>query len=194
MGNLPTNKTTRPVLERMAEVEAAVENFTQVFDSTFLQTRDHIALIMQTLEGIIGVAKKTTPTFDVEVDEFMKTKRQERLQKKADSEKAQLDVMLKNGDVKVSEVVGENSLLVGRLFDPSGNLNGAGREQALFASFSPDAQTALLGKGVGFTFESSNKHKFELLEIYDAVPKTPQPAPAVTATTTETKTETSVQA
>lgn len=193
MGNLPTTKTTKPVLERMSEVEGTVENLSQVFDSTFLQTRDHIALIMQTLEAIMGVQKKTNPTFDTEVDEFMKNKRQERLQKKAESEKAQLDALLKNGDVKVANVVSKNSLLVGRLFDPSGNLNGAGREQAIFGSFSPDAQTALLGQGVGFTFESGNKHKFELLEIYEPVPKAPQPAPPV-ATTTSTETVTTVEA
>jgi hypothetical protein len=179
MGNLPTQQ--KPVLERLAIVERASEDLYQILDSSFGQMRDHVSLIMQTIEGVMGVMKVVDPEFDTKVDTFIKNKKQERMQAKADREKQQVQMLLENNEIAPADTVVQDSVLVGRLFDPSGAVLNAGREQAPFAGFAPDAQQALLGKGIGFMYEAPNKSRFELLEIYNPVPKPAAVTPVVPA-------------
>jgi hypothetical protein len=174
MANVPTSQQ-RPVLERLSTIEKGQQDLYQTLDAIFSQTRNNTTLVMQTLEGIMGVLKQNDAAFDTKVDDFMKVKRQERVQAKADREKQEIEMLVKNNELKPVDVVGQDSVVVGRMFEPTGEVVGAGRDQAPFGGFAPDAQKAMLGQGVGFMYEAPNKSKFEVLEIYDSVPKAEVP-------------------
>src|SRR5277367_3300082 len=183
MSNLPTKNTPKPILERLDNLDRAMENVYGALDTTVTQTRDHIGLIMQTLEAMMIVVKADLlKDFDAKVDVAMKQKKEERLNKKADNEKQQLEFLVTNNEIKAVDVISPNSVIVGRMFDPNGAVAGVGREQATFTGFAPEAQAELLGKGVGFVYESKSKHRYEVLEVYDPVPKSTQPAAAAPVT------------
>ncbi|HVT63203.1 MAG TPA: hypothetical protein VHD33_06950, partial [Legionellaceae bacterium] len=105
--------------------------------------------------------------------------------KKAKIEKAEansaamkdaLEKQLAEGGVKVSEVVGELSIIVGSEVDKDGNQIPPARAQVLFAQLTPELAALMLGKKVGDVVETPVGSKFTISELYDMV--LPDPANA----------------
>lgn len=164
---------TLTVLERLEAVEQTSNAVRGDLDTLFEQFRGSMQQEMEIVQSVIEVLKTADPEFTNKVQAVIDTNKKAREQARADQEKKQLDQLVEAGVYKASDTITENSVLVGRVFDPEGNVRGVGRVQLNFSNLDKAVQPAFLGQSVGYAYEAPTKEKLEVLEIYD-----PAPAPA----------------
>ena len=155
------------VLQRLDNHQSALEVVKQNVDDLFHSFRNSTQTTMELLEAVVIHLGEGT---EEKIKEIIKSKRLERALARAEQEKQQVEQLLKGGVLKVAEVVGEKSLMIGRVFDKDDSVVGAGRTQLEFPLLPDELKKAFLGQGVGFVYTApSGIEKLELLEVYDRV-------------------------
>ena len=163
------------VLQRLDNHEKSLHAVQQNVDNAFSTLRSSVQSAMELLEAVVH----TIEGGPAKVEEVLKSKRMERAVEKAEQEKKQIETLVAQGVLKISEAITSMSLLVGRIFDKDGNVTGAGRNQVEFSALNPEIKEKFLGQGPGFVFTTDAGEKFEVLEVYEINP--PQNAVAPTA-------------
>ena len=168
------NETKKPLsaLQRVEKLEMSMELMQGSIDGLLPQFRSAFMTLTETMEGMMEVLKESTADFDKLVQAKVDARRQARMLAKVEQEKNQIEQMVQARMLYTVTTVGENSLIVAKLFRDGVEVP-PGRIQFEVARL-PDAQKApLLGKGVLDTVELGNE-KLEVLEIYD-INLTPNP-------------------
>ena len=165
-------------MQRLDIVERVVQEKSEAIDGLTAQVRQSFQSSLELLEGLIEVLKDTTPDVEKQLQTKIETKRLTRALAKAEQEKKQIEQMVSNNVLRLTDRVVANSLMVARIFAADGTVDGAGRTTLEFNRLNKTTQEALLGKEVGFLHETESKEKLEVLEIYELVPSTPtEPQP-----------------
>lgn len=160
-------KKTKDALSRIQALEESIPQIIQGVNGAFGRMGAQVNHLQEVLDAIGEVVGEDA------VQNALSDMRLRRAVKEAEEQKAAVDASLKNGDLKVVEVIGEKSLVVGVENDKDGKAIGAGRVQFYFTTARPEFQEKLLGKGVGTTLDLPTGGKFVAQEIYDSVEKAP---------------------
>lgn len=154
-------KKTSNALERLDQVERTVNNIGAATNNNINQ-----------LGGITEVLDAVVQTLGAEtIQKIMTDNRTAKAEAQSAQEKAALDELVKNGDVKATEKVSERSIVVGREINPDGTVRVPGRAQVAFARIDPAFQKAFLDQAAGFSLDLPNGGKFEVQEVYEVVEK-----------------------
>lgn len=145
------------------ETNAKFQKLAGWIDNTF-QKKDEILDALITILGTEAVFNQ------------IKKAKIEKAEANSAAMKDALEKQLAEGGVKVSEVVGELSIIVGSEVDKDGNQIPPARAQVLFAQLTPELAALMLGKKVGDVVETPVGSKFTISELYDMV--LPDPANA----------------
>ncbi len=158
------------VLERVNNLEKAL-SLTQ-------NNNDEVSnSLRQSMQGALELLDALTYCVDggaAKVEATLKARRAERAAQRVEQEKAQVEQLVGQGVLKVSEAITATSFIVGQL-EYARLVEGVGEK--------------FLGQSVGFTFTLDNGDKFEVLEVYEiqqpavaeaaapvATPEAPPPA------------------
>lgn len=178
------NKKT--ILQRLETVETELSNLSDSVNAAFNNFKTTMQSEMEVVEAVVNVLNSKfpvaegEPNFSVLVEQAMQAKKAARENEQLTREKDHINNLIKAGALKVTDALTTNSLLVGRIFTAADNTLVKARVQIEFSRLTPPAQQALLGKGVGDTFESDGQ-KLEIVEVYEVVQTaTPTAAPVST--------------
>jgi hypothetical protein len=166
---------TKTVLGRLDNLEKATGELDKTVTSVFTQFNNQLRSQLELLEGVVEALREVDPDLDKKVSKKIDEKRQARLAERAEQEKTQLENLVTAGVLQATDIATASTVMVGRIFQPDGNVFGAGRTQIEFDRLNPETQAALQGQTVGFVHESEDKSKFEILEIYAIVSQGAQP-------------------
>lgn len=160
------------ILQRVENLERKTNEVSSKLDGVFEQFRSSLGASMEVIEGLIGVVQDMRPP-DVSVIQLVQDKveasRAAKREAKMEQEKQQVAQLVETGVLKVTDTITERSFLVGRSFDPAGNIAGLPRQQFEFSQLHPDVKAKFLGQGPGFSFASETGEKLEILEVYEIV-------------------------
>lgn len=160
------------ILDRVRALEELTNGLAGFVENEVLPLKDAVKNLVKVINGIIVASGDG---FELKVQEAIKAAEALRAQEQIEREKMMVLKLVEAGVLEATERVENDSVIVGREFDVSGNLLGVGRAQVRFDQFTEDAKAKVLGQGVGFLIEVASG-KFEVLEIYK--PSAPKP-PAV---------------
>jgi hypothetical protein len=156
-------KAVKSALERIDQLEQDLPKIVMGVNEAVMGQRrglGELASVVEALTEILGAG-----TVDAKIKEINERKVQAQL----DKAKAALDEGLAKGDLVKADAVSDKSLIVGREYDKDGNVLPPGRAQITFDGIMPEFQDKLLGQGPGFTVETKNGGKFEVVEVYDVL-------------------------
>jgi hypothetical protein len=163
-------KQTRSALERIEVLEQMHERLVVGIDGILNQLNTRLSAIEETLEAVSGIIGPE------QIANLIVENRKRRSEDAAAAAKAALDDAIAKGIMAPAEVIGENTLVVGRETDKDGNQVGASRIQLAFMGIKPQFRDQLLGKGVGTKLTTENEGTFEVIELYNPVEKSPEQA------------------
>lgn len=166
MDNMSLRQKTRSALDRIDAVESTINELVSSLNNVIQQLNARLADTTEKLEALTEVAGPD------KVKEALRSIAVAKAEKQAASAKQALEEALMNGQLVAAQVIGENSLVVGREFDKDGNVIPPGRIQLTFGGIKSEFQDKLRGQGFGFTVETPIGGKFEVLEVYDLVANT----------------------
>lgn len=162
-----------PVLQRLSNVESSLDQTGRAMDAMFQQLRNSLGSTADVFDSFVTLLSKEFPEKDLETKlrAAVVEKEKARALEKSEQQKANLASLVTAGVLKPVDTVTEHSVLVARIFDKDGTVTGTGRLQLEFSQLLEPLKPQFLGQGVGFMFETDNKEKFEILEVYDVVPE-----------------------
>lgn len=166
-------KQVKSALERIEALEQTVPQIVMGVNQAFNQQgqrQEQLAAIVEAVVELFGAE-----TVDAKIREIADRKVLQNLAKAQEALKEGLE----KGEVLKAETINEKSLVVGREIDKDGNPVFPGRVQLTFSAIKPAFQEKLKGQAAGFSVETENGSKFEVLEVYDVVEKKAE-APAET--------------
>lgn len=174
------------VLERVQKLEQEMREAERL-GSLVGNLRQTIGEVIEVVQAILA---EQGEDFEKKIEGRMQAKRdavrRERDKRAADA----VNQMVETGVLTATDVVEDDTLVVGREFDANGELT-SDRVQAVFSMFAESVRNGIKGQGVGAVYETP-QGKFEVLEIYkfvkptlpteeapaDALEILPPPAPA----------------
>jgi hypothetical protein len=170
-GAIKTPKTPL-VLDRVKALEELTEGLAGFVQQEVGQVKQALTNLVEVLNGVIAAGGEG---FELKVQEAVNAAQAQRAAEKIEREKAMIAQLVATGVLVPADVVGEESIVVGREFSLEGQLLGSGRSQVRFSQFTEEAKEKVLGQAVGFVIEVPTG-KFEVLEVYN---QAPQKAPEV---------------
>lgn len=196
------------ILERIDLLEKATEQFWKLFETNFGEVRKTLAAFTETLSAVMAAQG---PDFEPKVLVELKKIRTTRLESENTRNKAVIDQLLDNKVIEPTAAIGADSIVTGRYLDKaSGEVVEPGYQQLEAKNLTEDAQKALQGQGVGFSYEVPGANSsFEITGVYqyvktavkseaavelkepEATPQesTPEPTPAATEPQASQQTE-----
>lgn len=169
-----TTNTVRP-LTLSERLEAAEKKLTTLDEVVTLRTeqiaKQFGSALGNVVEALNAIIKLQPAGFDMKVEEQIKADRTARRVAEIDRATQMLQTLIDNKTLVASDLVTEESVLVGTEFDASGA--SVGRAQIEFKQFEEAARVGLLGKTVGTKFEAPNGG-FLVNEIYVVNPNPPK--------------------
>lgn len=166
------NRTNNGALARIEAVESQNKQIIAALNQS-------LAAIEQRLRGLEEALEATVECVGVEsVQDAIEDIRQRKAEMQAEFEKQSLQKAIDDGRAVPAEIVGEQTLIVGREYDANGKVLPGGRVQLFFSQIVPDMVDVLKGKTVGTVLDLPAGGKFEILEIYGLVKKDAAPATA----------------
>jgi hypothetical protein len=150
------------IIDRLKAQEELTNGLAAFVQNEIPAIKNALTNIIEVLNAFIAVSPEGT---EVKVQNKLKEMREARVQAQADREKEVLAKAVADGLLESSDVVTEDSVVVGREISKEGDVLHPGRAQAHFTGFAPDAQKQLLGQGVGFVVTGTDG-SFEVTEIY----------------------------
>lgn len=162
---LTQRKQIKSALERIDDVEQELPRIVAAVNEVLAGQNQRTAELAAILEAAVELLG--AETVDAKVKEISERKVTQDLEKA----QAALVAGLADGQLVKAEVIGEQTLVVGREFKEDGELVFPGRIQLTFAGIRAEFQAKLKGQGVGFTVETVDGGWFEVLEVYDVVEK-----------------------
>jgi hypothetical protein len=126
----------------------------------------------ETVEAIVSL---TGPD---QVAQVIAELRATKLRQQAETTKAQISLALTEGKLLKAEVIGENSLVVGREVNKDGAELPPGYAAARVSALPPDNKERVMGHKVGDVVETKEGGKFTVQEVYDYAPPKPAETPA----------------
>lgn len=173
------NRTNNGALARIEAVESQNKQIIAALNQS-------LAAIEQRLRALEEALEATVECVGVEsVQDAIEDIRQRKAEMQAEFEKQSLQKAIDDGRAVPAEVVGEQTLIVGREYDASGKVLPGGRVQLFFSQIVPEMVEVLKGKTVGTVLDLPAGGKFEILEIYGLVKKDAAPATAESAPASE---------
>lgn len=173
MAETPQTAAKPPlILDRVKALEELTNGLAGFVENEVVPLKEAVKNLVKVINGIVAASPEG---FELKVQDAIKADEAKRAEEQLNREKAMIEKLVQAGVLTAVDAVSEDSIVVGREFDSSGNLLGVGRAQVRFDQFTADAKAKVLGQGAGFVIEVPNG-KFEVLEIYK--PGSPKP-PAV---------------
>lgn len=175
------NTNSRNALRRLDDMENALKSVAESTNRGF----DRMANEIGTLGELASVITEMLGTEEVNARLTARREADEAARVKA--AKDQITVAIESGQLSVAtEVPREHALLVftEKLADGT-PLKYGSRVQFALSSLRPEVREQVVGKTVGFTFDSPEGHKFEVIEVYNIVPPKPTPAPETEVASSE---------
>jgi FKBP-type peptidyl-prolyl cis-trans isomerase (trigger factor) len=126
--------------------------------------KDALQLLHEKLDAVITLQNRGLPLIDSNINEAV-------VEMKVNSLKERVDEMLKQGAIKTTDTVGEDSLIVSRELSKEGKVENP-RLQFLVGRLIDELKSKFVGKKVGDLVQGEeNKLDIEIMEVYDLVPK-----------------------
>jgi hypothetical protein len=125
--------------------------------------KDALQLLHEKLDAVISLQNRELPLSEGNINEVV-------VEMKVNSLKERVDQMLQQGAIKVTDVVGEDSLIVSRELNKEGKVENP-RLQFLVGRLIDELKSRFVGKKTGDLIQGEeNKLDIEIMEIYDLVP------------------------
>lgn len=166
---------TKSIEVRLDTFEAQLAGIVGEVNGAFQAQIERLGQFAQVLEAVtelVGVEM-----VDAKIKEISERKVQERI---AQAKEA-LKQGIASGELVPATVITDKSMLVGRETDKDGNVVEPGHIQLPMDRIAfPTVREQLVGQGVGFKVQTPAGNTFEVLEVYDVVPKpaaSPMPEP-----------------
>lgn len=159
------SKQNPTILERIEMLEKASEQLYKLFENNFNEVRKTLSAFTETMTAIMAA---NGPDFEPKVVAELKKIRNARFEAEQTRSKAVIDQLLDNKVVELADSIDSDSIVTGRYLDKtSGELTEPGYQQFEFKYFVEDAKPALLGKTVGFVYDTpAATANFEITGIY----------------------------
>lgn len=170
--NVSQRKQVKSAIERIDTIEQDLPRVVMAVNEALTAQSQRVGELASILEAVVELAG--VQAVDVKIKEIADRKVLANLE----VAKSRLEQALTSGEVVSANVISERSLIVGREFDAQGEVLFPGRAQLQYAGVKPEFQAQLLGQGFGFTLETGDGGKFEVLEVYDVVDQSAEQAPA----------------
>ena len=172
--NMPAKQGVRArernALERISQIETDMGTM--------------VGAIQQALQNIESRVNAQTEILDAVVQEIgaeqinarIEAARETRSEQQAVTAKEGLQAALDKGELVPAAVIGDKSVITGVEADKEGVVVKPGYVQLGYNTIKPEFQEKVLGKAVGFKFETSDG-TFEITGIYDVVEKSVEQEP-----------------
>lgn len=168
-------KRTSNALDRLDAVEKTIPDLISAINNSLGGLNQQLNAQGEVLEAVVSLLGQET------VQNTIKETRERKATELMEQEKKAMEELKASGAIAASETVTEKSIIVGREFNPDGSVRHPGRAQVPFARVDQNFKEALLGKSVGFVMDLPTGGKFEVVELYEVVPKPAPEAPATPA-------------
>lgn len=168
-------KRTSNALDRLDAVEKTIPDLISAINNSLGGLNQQLNAQGEVLEAVVSLLGQET------VQNTIKETRERKATELMEQEKKAMEELKASGAIAASETVTEKSIIVGREFNPDGSVRHPGRAQVPFARVDQNFKEALLGKSVGFVMDLPTGGKFEVVELYEVVPKPAPEAPAAPA-------------
>lgn len=196
MGNtmdrqMSLRKKAASAMERLDVVEAQVDDMQKTLPQLAIGMNDAVNRLSgqfndhnETLDALIGLVGVNA------VQAAIQEARLNRMKTAAETTKANITKAVADGKLAKADKIGEKTLIVGRETKADGTEIPPGYAAMSFSQVKKDYKEKFLGQAAGFVFDTEAGGKFEVQELYEAVPEaTPTPeaatAPAGAVTPTE---------
>jgi hypothetical protein len=155
--------------ERLVLLEKKMDGFEKSLDINVEQNRSLVIGAMEMIDALVGVLDDSNLVQDIKaaLQNKVQANKQARVDAQLKNEAAQRATLVEMGVLKVAETIGPRSLMVVNMSDPDGNPNGLPKRQVETLQIHDHLREKFLGQKAGFVFESEQKEKMEVLEIYD---------------------------
>lgn len=160
MGQNSLRQKAKDMATRVGDLEVGLAQTLVGVDNKFQNTNNN-------LNALSEVVNVLCEEFGFErIMGMVEQKRHEREEAQAAVELKSLEEAIADGYVTASEVIEENSIIIGQEVLPDGKLLATGRQQVAFRSLDPKYQEQLLGKGRGEVVKTPLGGTFEVKEVY----------------------------
>lgn len=155
----------RNALERISSLENDLQGIVHGVQSAFNAINQQMGALNELLNVVVN---EIGP--DV-VNARLQEMRDERAMAQAEASKNSLETAVKAGQIKVVDIIEDDSILTGVEKDKDGQVVKPGYVQLRFADVLPDLKEKLKGQVVGFVLDTPVGGKFEVTGIYQPVPQ-----------------------
>jgi hypothetical protein len=153
----------------------------EAFNGAIAQEREHVSNLEGVVNAIVEIVDKTTsslvassalPVDSGTVIDVLKKHIAIRRAAQVAQDKAAIAALVETGSLVGTDVIAEDSLIVGEEANVAGG--GPGWQQMEFSNVKPDFKPLLLGKKVGDDVQLG-EHTLTIKEVYKVIPKAPEP-------------------
>ncbi len=160
----------KSALERIADLEQALQNILEAINKMFEQQHSRIGAVEQVVEAI--GREVVEYNFQVTIQAIGLDKATQA----AETAKANLKKALEDGVIVVSEIVGEKSVICGVETNKDGEVIPPGYLQVTYDSLRPEVKEKAMGQAVGAKVELPAGGTYEIQAVYDIVEKSEEAA------------------
>lgn len=158
----------KDVATRLEDAEARLEQLERALAQVMKGTDSRLNNTAAAINGLSDVVTAITDHVGRGVIEgIVEEKQRERDQEQADKERNALEEAINDGYVTATDVIGDNSLIVGQEMLPNGKYLGVGYQQVAFSNLDEKYKEMLRGKGVGEVVQTPTGGKFTVTEVYN---------------------------
>lgn len=173
-------KNARNALQRIQALEGAVQGVLTATNNALGEAEGRLAQLAEVLDAVVESQGAEA------INVILTEKRRSRAQQKQERDAMEIKEKVLNGKLKAVATVGETSVLVFKELDKDGQALEFSRVQTSALLLVPKVRGETLGKTIGHKVTNTgSEHTFEIMEIYDPVPQTPEAAAAEAPAATE---------
>lgn len=163
-------KRTSNALDRLDAIEKTIAQLIPAINNSLGNLNQGISSQGEVLEAAVALLGRES------VENSIKEARERRATETSEAQKKALEELVSRGELVAGTKVTEESVVVGREFNPDGSVRHPGRVQLAFQQVDAGFQAQFLGQAPGFTLDLPNGGKFEVQEVFELPPKAPEQA------------------
>jgi hypothetical protein len=178
MGSGNQKKVKKSVLDRVGNIEAALQNLIEQINKSFSTLDQQVSMVRELIGAVVDVVGVEAVKEAVEASRVAAALAQTKAMTDArDAAVAALESGIANGEIVAADEIGPRSVIVGVEADAEGKEMAPGRAQLLFSGVKPEFQGQLLGKGVGTVLVTPAGGTFTVQGVYTFTEKALEPQP-----------------
>jgi hypothetical protein len=159
------HKVKKSAVERIGDIESVVVDIVQSSNKAFNDLNGAVNGFRSLLEALVEAAGADN------IQTILDRRHLEQETARVEQAKAWVQSQLEAGTFAKAEVIGDQSLVIGKEFDAEEKPIGPGYLQVHVPTLSDDLKTQLVGKAIGTRAATSTGTFLEVTDIYNEVAK-----------------------